>query len=89
MDQQTATILTQSKSTGVAVILALLFGGLGLLYATVKGGIIMSIVTVVAWITIVVGIGLILVPICHLVSVIWAVTAVNAHNQSLIARVGR
>ncbi len=89
MDQQTAAILTQSKSTGLAVVLALLFGGFGLLYATVKGGVIMSIVTFLAWILVFVGIGVVLVPICNIVSVIWAITAVSKHKQELVASVGR
>ena len=87
MDNKTVAALIQAKSTGLAVILSLLFGGLGLLYATIPGGIIMSIVTVLVWILgiITLGIGLILVPVVHFVCVIWSVVAVKKYNTKLLS----
>ena len=85
MDRETAAIMTQSKSAGTAVVLTLFFGGLGLLYATVKGGLVMIVVDALCFLSILVGIGLILVPIARIVSVIIAVTAVQEHNRRLVS----
>lgn len=89
MDRATATILTQTKSPGLAVVLALLFGGFGVFYGSVTGGVIMSIVSVIGWLIVFVtfGIGIILIPVIHLIAVIWAVVAVNSHNRQLVAGV--
>lgn len=43
--QQTVVIVGKQKSVGVAFLLAFLFGPLGLLYASVVGGIVMIIVS--------------------------------------------
>ena len=74
----TVVVMKSNKSTGVAIILALLFGPLGLLYASVKGGIIMFFITsIVALFTL--GIGLLITwPAC----VIWAAVAVNNQNKT-------
>lgn len=45
---QTTIILDQPKSVGVALILKILFGPLGLLYASVAGGLILIVFGVVA-----------------------------------------
>lgn len=76
-------ILKTEKSMAVAVILAFLFGPLGLLYASVKGGLIMMLVSaVVLFFTL--GIGLLItVPAC----IIWAIVAVNNYNRSLSSSV--
>lgn len=87
MDKGTAAILINAKSSGLGVILSLFFGGLGLFYASVMGGIIMTIITVLVWILALVtfGIGLILVPVVHLICVIWAVVAIKNHNNRLLS----
>jgi hypothetical protein len=87
MDNKTIAALIQAKSTGLAVVLSLFFGGLGLLYATIPGGIIMSIITVLVWILgiITLGIGLVLVPFVHFVCIIWAVIAVKKYNTKLLS----
>lgn len=65
----------------VAIILAILFGPLGMLYSTVKGGVIMFIISIVVGIF-TLGFGLfILWPIC----VIWSAVATNSHNQKMLA----
>jgi hypothetical protein len=71
------------KSVGVALLLAFLFGPLGLFYASVTGGIVMLIVSVVlALMTY--GISILLtLPIC----MIWAAVAANNHNARLVASV--
>jgi len=67
------------KSMGVATLLAFFFGPLGLLYATVKGGLIMMAVGLLIGV-ITVGLGLILIwPVC----VVWAAMATKNHNGRL------
>lgn len=76
---QTVIIMgSNKKSMGLAIILALFFGPLGLLYSSVTGGIIMLVVSgIIAFFTL--GFGLLLTfPIC----VIWAAIAVNDANKS-------
>lgn len=73
-------VVVASKSMAVAIILAILFGPLGMLYSTVKGGVIMLILFAIVGV-LTVGIGLfVLWPIC----VIWAAVAANAHNNQMV-----
>jgi len=87
MDKEAAAIMIQAKSTGVAVLLTMLFGGVGLLYGSIIGGIIMTVIEVCLWILAVItlGLGLVLLLPFHLVCVIWAIVAVGNHNKRLIA----
>jgi len=74
---QTVVIVGKQKSAGVAFILAFFFGPLGLLYASVTGGIVMFIFGVLISI-ITLGLGLVVVWIA---CIIWAVIAVNNTNS--------
>jgi len=77
----TVVMVTATKSVGVAVLLAICFGPLGMFYATVGGGITMLIITfVVALFTL--GLGVFITwPIC----VIWAAIATNSYNAAVVA----
>jgi len=67
------------KSMGVAILLAFLFGPLGLLYATVKGGLIMMGISVLVGI-VTFGLGLVVIwPVC----MVWAAVASKNHNERL------
>ena len=76
------TIMINQKSTGIALLLSFLFGPLGMLYATVSGGIIMFLISlVVAVFT--AGFGLLLtIPL----GMVWAAVAVGNYNKQLSAR---
>jgi hypothetical protein len=78
--QQTIIIAgLNRKSTGLAFVLALFFGPLGLLYSTVTGGIIMFFVSLfIGLVTF--GFGLI---IGWIICIIWAMIAVNSYNAKL------
>lgn len=80
--QQTFVVIGKPKSVGVALLLALLFGPLGLMYSSVSGGVIMLILSIIIGL-ITVGIGLVFVWIgC----VIWAVVAANnANNKAAVS----
>lgn len=75
MQQPTYVVVNAPKSVAIAIILTFLFGPLGLLYSSIKGGIIMLFLTfIIGFFTL--GFGLLLTwPIC----VIWA--AVSARNS--------
>ncbi len=76
---QTVVVMGKQKSVGVAFLLAFLFGPLGLLYASVAGGLIMLILGVIIGIF-TLGIGLVIVWIA---SIIWAVVAANNANSNI------
>lgn len=73
-------VVTPTKSAGVAILLTVLFGPLGMFYSTIAGASVMIVVSlVVALFTL--GFGLILTwPIC----IVWAAMAASSHNQKLV-----
>ena len=75
-------IVKSEKNVGLGVILAVLFGPLGLLYSTVKGGLIMMLVNLLVGIF-TFGFGLFFSwPICG----IWAYVASKKYNETLLSR---
>src|ERR1700690_4097288 len=82
--QQTVVIVGKQKSVGVAFLLAFLFGPLGLLYASVVGGVVMFLIGIlIAIVTF--GFGIIFVWIgC----IIWAVVAAGNANKKMITGAG-
>lgn len=88
MDKETARIIVQSKSLGLGIILALIFGALGLFYASIKGGLIMGVVWIICIILSILTLGfgaIILMPLCHIACAIWANVAIKNHNAALFA----
>ncbi|MEP7171441.1 MAG: hypothetical protein ABI855_18875 [Bacteroidota bacterium] len=75
LQQPTYVVVNAPKSVAMAIILTFIFGPLGLLYSSIKGGIIMFFVTfIIGFFTL--GFGLLLTwPLC----IIWA--AVAARNS--------
>lgn len=73
-------IVVSTKSAGLAILLAVLFGPIGLLYSTVTGAIVMFIVNILMAVA-TMGFGLIVTwPICG----VWAAVAVNSYNKRLL-----
>jgi len=88
MENKAVAAMIQTKSVGVAVILTVLFGGLGVFYVSIVGGIVMGIITAIAWLITVATLGIagfVLVPIVHGIAIIWAIVGVNNHNKKLVA----
>lgn len=80
-EQPKIVVVTSPKSVGIAILLTILFGPLGMLYSTIGGAIIMAVISVVVGLP-TFGIGLIFTwPIC----VIWAVVATKSYNKKLLA----
>lgn len=81
MNHSTTVVVTPTKSMGISIILTIILGPLGMLYSTILGGVIMSILFVVIGI-VTLGFGLIVLwPIC----VIWGALATNAYNQKILS----
>jgi hypothetical protein len=78
--QQTTVIqVIDRKSVGAAVLLALFFGPLGMIYSTVVGALVMFVISLLVAVA-TLGLGLIItVPICA----VWAGIAANSHNNRL------
>jgi hypothetical protein len=76
-------MIAKPKSVGVAFLLSFLFGPLGLLYASVAGGLIMFFAAIIMFFVVPV-IGPLLVWVgC----IIWAVVAANNANQKAIQQI--
>jgi hypothetical protein len=61
----------EEKSTGVALLLTIFFGPLGLLYVSVVGGLVLTVISLLLFWTVFVPI------ICWVAAIIWAVIATN------------
>jgi hypothetical protein len=94
MGQQTAAVVVGQKNMAAAVILALLFGGVGLLYASIVGGIVMFLIEFLVGVFVVFTMGIgalalpVILPLVHLATIIWAIVAVKNHNEKLIQAAG-
>jgi len=89
-------VVTPTKSVGIAILVTVVFGPLGLFYATVRGALIVIAVSIAAAVLLLttglsghggtgtlLGLGSIL-PIAWIVSFVWGVVAVNAYNARLM-----
>jgi len=88
-------VVTPTKSVGIAILLTLIFGPLGLFYASVTGALIVLLgipivgIIAVSFLSAQHGNGLIfllftLVPMTWIVALIWSVVAVNTYNSRLM-----
>lgn len=78
-----------SKSMPIGVILTLLFGGLGVFYTSITAGIVCTIIEGIlvfaAFVTL--GLGGILIPVAHVIFVIYTIAKINSHNRKLMEQV--
>lgn len=80
-EQNVQKVVIAGKSMAIAILLALFFGPLGMLYSTVMGGVIMIALNILVGIF-TLGFGLFITwPIC----VIWAAVATNSYNKKALA----
>ncbi len=76
------TIIVSSKSMVLALVLSFFLGPLGMLYATVSGGIIMFLFTIPVFLF-TGGFGLVItLPL----GMVWSAMAVNSYNNKLLGR---
>jgi len=77
--QKIVVVSAGEKSMLASILLSLIFGPIGLFYASVTGGIVMLLISIVVAIF-TLGFGLLITfPIC----IIWAVVATNTYNQNI------
>jgi len=86
--QSQIIVVGNSKSIALAIILALFFGPLGMLYSTVPGAAIMFFVklVVVCLGVFTLGIGFLLLLITQPACVVWAASSAANHNSRICAR---
>ena len=73
-------IVSSTKNVGIAILLTVFFGPLGMFYSTIAGAIIMGILSlIVAVLT--AGLGLV---ITWPISILWGALAATAHNKKLL-----
>ncbi|WP_298128425.1 hypothetical protein [Ferrovum sp.] len=84
--ERTVIVHQEPKNLAVAVILTLIFGPLGMLYATISGGLIMGavnlLILVISFLTF--GIGSVFFLITWPVCVIWTIISVNTQNKKAL-----
>ena len=78
---ENVVVTLSPKSVGISLILTFFFGGLGLLYSNIKGGIIIIIISLIC------ALFLPLLIIPWIASMIWGVTSVKKYNEKLFAKV--
>ena len=77
-----------TKSIGIALVLALLFGPIGLFYASITGGIVMFFVCGIinAIGLLMMGLGLIVtIPLTGIMCAVWAYFSVSRYNEKLLS----
>lgn len=83
------TIAGPRKSMAAAVILTIFFGPLGLLYASITGGLVMLgayvLAIVVTFFTL--GLGAVLFPILWILCIVWAILGVQGKDQQVFTQV--
>ena len=90
-DQENKTqhiVVTSTKSVGISIILTLIFGSIGMFYSTVKGALLMTLLTIVFAIVIAASNPaalLALFPAMWLISIIWGAMAVKSYNKEILA----
>lgn len=81
-------VVTSTKSVGISILLTLIFGSIGMFYSTVKGAIIMTLLTIVLAIIFLAsnpGILIAHFPAMWLISIVWGAMAVNTYNKQILA----
>lgn len=78
-------VVTSTKNVGIAILLTVLFGSLGMFYSTVWGAVIMTVLSIIIGV-LTLGIGLL---ITWPVSIIWGAMAASSYNKSLLAQAGQ
>jgi hypothetical protein len=80
-----SVVIAAPKNVGLAVILTVLFGPLGMLYSMVIGGVIMLVASLILAVF-TFGFGLLLTwPVC----IVWGALAASSYNKNLMASAKR
>ena len=77
-------VAVSPKNVGLAIVLAVFFGPLGMLYATIPGAIILFLVDIVGVLTAAILIGFPILIVSYIAGIIWAAMAASGHNKRLM-----
>jgi hypothetical protein len=82
MNESKPTVVISTKSPGIAILLTIFLGPIGMLYSTILGAVVMFVVSViVGFLTL--GLGLLITwPVC----ILWAALAASGHNRRILAQ---
>lgn len=86
--QMQYVIAQPTKSIGVALVLALLFGPLGLFYCSIFGGVVMLVVCGILDLIglLMMGLGLLVtIPLGNIICAIWAYISTKRYNANLMS----
>ena len=78
-----SVVAASAKSVGVAIVLTVLFGALGMFYSTVWGAITMTVISVTAG-ALASGLGLF---VTWIISVVWGAIAAYSYNKKQFSQV--
>jgi hypothetical protein len=81
-DEQQVVVVAAPKNVGIAVLLTILFGPLGMFYSTIWGAVIMLVVSLLLGLVTAGFAVFVTWPIC----VIWGAIAADRHNKRLAGR---
>jgi len=82
MNEGKPTVVVSTKSPGIAILLTILFGPIGMFYSTIGGAIVMLLVSLVVGV-LTLGFGLLITwPIC----ILWAALAASSYNKKVLAQ---
>jgi len=80
VNDKKVSVVVPTKSPGIAILLPILFGPIGMFYSTIGGAIIILLVSLVVGV-LTLGLGLLVTwPIC----ILWAALAASAYNKRLL-----
>ena len=81
-------VVTATKSAGISILLTIIFGSIGMFYSTVKGAIIMTLLTIVLAVVFLASNPALLIvhfPVMWIISIIWGAMAVKSYNNKILA----
>lgn len=78
-----------AKSPGLAFVLTLLFGGLGMMYVTIPGGLFAFAVDIALYVfgLVTLGIGYVFLVVWRILCLIYVVVTVNKQNRRLLGQI--
>jgi hypothetical protein len=82
MNESKPIVVIPTKSPGIAMLLACMFGPVGMLYSTILGAIVMLLLHIIVFIPSI-GLGLL---ITWPIGVLWAGLAAHFYNRKLLAQ---
>ncbi len=82
MNEESPTVVLATKSPGIAILLTILFGLIGMFYSTMGGAIVMLLLSLIV-VVFTFGLGLLITwPIC----ILWAALAARGYTKRILSQ---